>query len=320
MSLSGGRPRGAARVRVTSSVRARRASATTRLHRRTVRSHRPVPAAPAGLVCPQLGGVVICSQVSVVTRQLQKSSCKGLAERVAATVIGQVASALRHLHAAGACHRDVKPENVLYVDGACTRVKLCDFGFAVICSSDRRLKTVCGTPQYMAPEIWRADPGGTYAGPPVDMWSLGALAYEALSPGFQEMLETLKARHSSRHVFGAQARYSEEVSGRIGNPEKAVQDSLHPVVIRHPDTGRKILYVNPGFTIGIEGWREPESKALLGFLYHHAQQPQFQVRFDWQPGSVALWDNRTTWHNAVNDYPGQRRLMHRATIEGTPLR
>ena len=113
-------------------------------------------------------------------RQLQKSSCKGLAERVAATVIGQVASALRHLHAAGACHRDVKPENVLYVDGACTRVKLCDFGFAVICSSDRRLKTVCGTPQYMAPEIWRADPGGTYAGPPVDMWSLGALAYEAL--------------------------------------------------------------------------------------------------------------------------------------------
>ena len=147
-----------------------------------------------------------------------------------------------------------------------------------------------------------------------------ALAYEALSPGFQEMLETLKARHSSRHVFGAQARYSEEVSGRIGNPEKAVQDSLHPVVIRHPDTGRKILYVNPGFTIGIEGWSEPESKALLGFLYHHAQQPQFQVRFDWQPGSVALWDNRTTWHNAVNDYPGQRRLMHRVTIEGTPLR
>ena len=111
-------------------------------------------------------------------RQLQVV-VRGLAERVAATVIGQVASALRHLHAAGACHRDVKPENVLYVDGACTRVKLCDFGFAVICSSDRRLKTVCGASVHGARDLARRS---RRRGPPVDMWSLGALAYEALRP------------------------------------------------------------------------------------------------------------------------------------------
>ena len=146
-----------------------------------------------------------------------------------------------------------------------------------------------------------------------------ALAFDALSSGFQEMLETLRAHHSSRHVFGAQAKYSKEVSGRIGHAEEAVQDSIHPVVIRHPDTGRKILYVNPGFTIGIDGWTDKESQGLLRFLYDHAQQPQFQLHFDWRPGSVALWDNRTTWHNAVNDYQGQRRLMHRVTVEGTPL-
>jgi taurine dioxygenase len=145
-----------------------------------------------------------------------------------------------------------------------------------------------------------------------------AKAYEALSPGLKKALEGLRAVHSSRHVFG-RAQYGQEMNGRIGNPEAATQDAVHPVVIRHPDSGRKVLFVNPGFTTRFDQWTEAESKGLLETLYAHARRPDFQTRFHWQPGSVAFWDNRSTWHYAVNDYQGERRLMHRITIEGVPL-
>ncbi|MEM7219379.1 MAG: TauD/TfdA family dioxygenase [Pseudomonadota bacterium] len=148
--------------------------------------------------------------------------------------------------------------------------------------------------------------------------SMGA-AFEALSPGFQSMLEGLTAQHSSRHVFGAKAIAKREVGDRFGNADLATQDVEHPVVIRHPVTGRRCLYVNPGFTRHIVGWSEAESNNLLAFLYEHARQPQFQTRFHWQVGSLAVWDNRSTWHFAMNDYAGERRHMHRITIEGVPL-
>ncbi len=148
--------------------------------------------------------------------------------------------------------------------------------------------------------------------------SMGA-AYDALSDGFKDMLGGLSAVHSSRHVFGEKAAYDRGVEGRIGNPEAATQDAVHPVVIAHPVTGRPLLYVNPGFTIKIDGWSRAESKALLDFLYQHASRPEFQTRFRWAPGSLAMWDNRSTWHFALNDYHGQRRYLHRITIEGGPL-
>jgi taurine dioxygenase len=91
------------------------------------------------------------------------------------------------------------------------------------------------------------------------------------------------------------------------------------VIIRHPDSGRKALYVNKGFTLGIDGWHAAESNAMLEFLYAHATRPQFVCRFQWRKGSIAFWDNRATWHYAMNDYRGKRRLMHRITIEGSPL-
>ena len=144
-------------------------------------------------------------------------------------------------------------------------------------------------------------------------------AYDALSSGFKEMLAALSACHSSRHVFGQKAPGSQVMGDRFGNAELATQDVVHPVVIRHPDTGRKLLYVNPGFTTSIEGWSPEESRALLRFLYQHAMQPAFSTRFQWAPGSLAVWDNRSTWHFALNDYPGQRRLMHRITVAGVPL-
>jgi taurine dioxygenase len=109
------------------------------------------------------------------------------------------------------------------------------------------------------------------------------------------------------------------MEGRIGNPDQATQDAVHPVVITHPDSGRKALYVNPGFTLRFEGWTDAESRPLLSFLYEHAARPEFTARFAWQPGSLAFWDNRSTWHMALNDYQGEHRLMHRVTVEGCPL-
>ena len=94
---------------------------------------------------------------------------------------------------------------------------------------------------------------------------------------------------------------------------------MHPVVIRHPDTGRRALYVNPGFTLRFDGWTEDESRPLLDYLYRHAVRPEFTCRFQWREGSLALWDNRSTWHFAVNDYHGERRLLHRITIAGQRL-
>ena len=152
------------------------------------------------------------------------------------------------------------------------------------------------------------------------MFASMVAAYDALSDGLKRTLETLRAEHSSRHVFGPNAGYlGTDLDGRLGNRELATQDAVHPVVIRHPDTGRKALYVNANFTVKIEGWTLEESQALLQHLYRHAARPEFTCRFRWREGSLALWDNRSTWHFAINDYHGERRLMHRITIEGSPL-
>jgi len=148
-------------------------------------------------------------------------------------------------------------------------------------------------------------------------------AYDGLSDGLKRMLEPLRATHSSRHAFGRTAyriqQYSDDVGDRLGNPDAATQDADHPVVIQHPLSGRKALYVNPGFTIRFSGWSDEESRPLLEYLYRQATKPEYTCRFHWQKNSLALWDNRATWHQALNDYPGQRRLMHRITIEGVHL-
>jgi taurine dioxygenase len=137
-------------------------------------------------------------------------------------------------------------------------------------------------------------------------------AYDALSDGLKETLGSLNAIHSSRHVFGM-------ASPRMRNADQATQDSVHPVVIRHPDSGRRALYVNGEFTTQIEGWTVAESRPLLDYLSQFGHSPEFTCRLRWRPGSLAVWDNRCTWHRALNDYPGEHRLMHRVTIEGVPL-
>jgi taurine dioxygenase len=111
----------------------------------------------------------------------------------------------------------------------------------------------------------------------------------------------------------------EDLNGRLGNTDVAIQDAVHPVIIRHPLSGRPALYVNGDFTLKFEGWSKEESQPLLDFLYQHACQNEFTCRFKWQKGSMAIWDNRATQHCALNDYQGEMRLMHRITIEGEAL-
>ncbi|TNF87055.1 MAG: TauD/TfdA family dioxygenase [Gammaproteobacteria bacterium] len=147
-------------------------------------------------------------------------------------------------------------------------------------------------------------------------------AYDALSDGMKAMLSQMNAVHSSRHAFG-EAAYAgvdmNDLGGRLGNTGAATQDAVHPVVIRHPLSGRPALYVNGDFTVRFDGWTREESQPLLDFLYAHACQNEFTCRLHWRKGSMAIWDNRATHHCALNDYHGERRLMHRITLEGVPL-
>jgi taurine dioxygenase len=95
-------------------------------------------------------------------------------------------------------------------------------------------------------------------------------------------------------------------------------EAIHPVVRIHPENGRKVLYVNPNYTVRFDGWSEQESAPLLNYLYQHAQRPEFACRFRWKKDSIAFWDNRQTWHFAVNDYFGHKRLMHRTMLAPKP--
>lgn len=150
-------------------------------------------------------------------------------------------------------------------------------------------------------------------------------AYDTLDAATKAEIAGLRAVHSAKHIFGSAEnnfyKANEDTNGRIGNTAAAdlLQDVIHPVVITHPLSGRKALYVNPAFTTRIEGYEDEVSQALLSRLYAHAMKPDHAHRFKWREGSVAFWDNRSTWHWAMNDYHGERRLMHRITIEGCPL-
>lgn len=144
-----------------------------------------------------------------------------------------------------------------------------------------------------------------------------AAAYDALSDGLKATLETLNAVHSASREYSsggasAQKRGSMNVAAEA---DGYVGEYVHPMVLAHPESGRKALYVNPAFTLRIEGWKTKESKALLDYLFEHCRYEGFTTRFAWQKGSVAFWDNRSVWHFALNDYPGQRRHMRRVTVD-----
>lgn len=146
-----------------------------------------------------------------------------------------------------------------------------------------------------------------------------AAAYEALTPGLKATLETLNAVHSAGREYSSQGHSAQKrASMKVVEAEGAVGEFIHPVVKVHPETGRKALYVNPAFTMRFDGWSKRESKPLLDFLFEHSRYEAFTCRFAWEAGSVAFWDNRSVWHFALNDYPGQRRHMRRVTVDPWP--
>lgn len=142
-------------------------------------------------------------------------------------------------------------------------------------------------------------------------------AYDTLSDTMKELLDPLTACHSAgpQYAEGALSTLTKAIETR--NSERASEIVTHPVIRTHPESGRKGLYVNGAFTVGIAGLHNDESRALLRFLFKHAVKERFTCRFSWEPGSVAMWDNRSVQHYALHDYEGQRRHMRRITIKGS---
>lgn len=136
-------------------------------------------------------------------------------------------------------------------------------------------------------------------------------AWDALPEGRRREIEGLKVEHRyySRRNVG-------KVAKRTPEEEAQTPPVHHPLVRTHPVTGRKALYCSEAHTMHIEGMTAAESRPLLQYLYQVQQREEFGCRFHWEPGSVAFWDNRCAQHNALNDYHGHRRVMHRVTLEG----
>lgn len=133
-------------------------------------------------------------------------------------------------------------------------------------------------------------------------------AYNALSEPMKRYLEGMVAVHDGEHI------YRGLYTGVADKP--AYPRAKHPVVRTHPESGRKGLFVNRSFTTHIVGVPRDESDAVLGYLYDHIEHPNFQVRFQWQPNSLAVWDNRSAQHRAIWDYWPHRRYGHRVTVKG----
>lgn len=150
------------------------------------------------------------------------------------------------------------------------------------------------------------------------LWSSGYAAFEGLSPALQRFLSGLTATHSLIKSF-PQERFGHTPEGFITWQQAQLDNPpvVHPVIRTHPITGKKLIFVNEGFTTKINELTDSESKAVLDFLFQHIAKPEFTVRWHWQNHDIAFWDNRATQHYATNDYDNHvHRVMHRATIDG----
>ncbi|MCZ9353651.1 TauD/TfdA family dioxygenase [Streptomyces mutabilis] len=143
------------------------------------------------------------------------------------------------------------------------------------------------------------------------MWADMAAAYDNLPQEVKDRIDGARAVHDFIPGF---ARFYEPE--RLIPLQELFPPVEHPVVRTHPETGRRMLFVNTSFTTHITGMDRDESDRLLRFLFQQAHVPEYQVRFRWQPGDVAFWDNRATQHYAVGDYGTDRRVAERVAIEG----
>ena len=140
--------------------------------------------------------------------------------------------------------------------------------------------------------------------------------YEGLSDRWQHFLSGLEAVHDFKPFRGLFASDSAGVE-RMRKFEDIYPLVTHPVVTLHPITGKKVIFVNPQFTLYIKGMAEDESRMILDMLYRKTLVHEYQYRHRWQPNMLVFWDNRHVQHSALHDYYPQRRLMERVTIAGT---
>jgi len=170
-------------------------------------------------------------------------------------------------------------------------------------------------PAYTVLHAWDVPPAGGDT-----MWANQYLAYETLPDSVKEQIADLQATHSAGMAYGS-GGYLEAVADKssmtVAPSADAYASETHPVVIRHPRTGRSALYANSVYTTGIEGMDPDEARSLLARLTAHATHPNFTCRLRWEPNMVTIWDNSATQHFAINDYPGARRELFRTSVKGT---
>jgi taurine dioxygenase len=147
-------------------------------------------------------------------------------------------------------------------------------------------------------------------------WASMYAAYDALSEPIRSLLDHVTAVHDITEPLEWSIRGGHTTTADVEAMRRAWPPVEHPAVRTHPVTGRRALFVNRNFTTRLCGLTDRENTMLLSHLFQHVERPDFQVRFRWEPNSVAIWDNRCTQHYAVPDYTGHRRIMHRVMIQG----
>lgn len=179
-------------------------------------------------------------------------------------------------------------------------------------------------------DVWHADetfreapPMGTilrsWLIPPIGgdtLFTSMTTAYEALSDRMKTLLDGLEAVHDFlpfRKLFDD----SDKSRMKIRELEDAYPNPVHPLVSVHPETGRRVLYINPQFTVAIKDMKDAESRAIMDLLLRHSHVPDFQHRLVWETNTIIFWDNRSTHHYATHDYFPHRRRMERITLQGS---
>jgi taurine dioxygenase len=149
------------------------------------------------------------------------------------------------------------------------------------------------------------------------MWASTTAAYEALSPQMRGMLDGLETVHSCHQSFVEIAERKSGIEGLAGRIKQAYPALTHPLVRTHPESGKRSLFMTDrGVMHHIANLPRRESDAILDFLDAHIAQPRFHVRWKWEPGQLAIWDERTTLHRGVSDHFPQRRVIRRCTVDG----
>ncbi|HYX66174.1 MAG TPA: TauD/TfdA family dioxygenase [Burkholderiales bacterium] len=149
------------------------------------------------------------------------------------------------------------------------------------------------------------------------LFASSSAAYDALSDGMRRLLEGLVGVNSAglKHGGGRHQMHKTINAMKLHDIENAERyEAEHPVVRTHPETARKALYVSRSHTVRFRNMSDEESRPLIDWLQAHQTRPEFTCRVRWEPGTLTIWDNRCTQHNAVNDYHGQRRRMRRLTV------